>query len=110
MHKKSKRDRPVADLARDAVEDLGAGVPYIRRLARNEDMDAGYAAGVAAAGESNRPAGTHAAPEYPTDDPPTEIDVDAIYSLDGEVVEPGPGEHLDDLDERPEDPLPFAER
>ena len=110
MAKKPRRDRPVADLAQDAKEELGAGVPMVSRLAHVDDDDVASAAlaGVMAAGESNRPAGTHAAPEHDTDDPPAEFDVDTIRSLDGTEEEVGPGQHLDDLDERPEDPRPFS--
>lgn len=110
--KKRKSDRPVADLAQEAKEDLGAGAPTIRRLAHVDDDDVASAAlaGVMAAGESNRPAGTHAAPEHDIDDPPAEFDVDAIRTLDGEEEEVGPGQHLDDLSERPEDPRPFTPR
>ena len=106
---KRKRDRPVADLAADAKEDLGAGAPSIWRLARADDDDVAIAAlaGVRAAGETDRPAGTHAAPEHDTDDPPSELDVDSIQSLDGDYEEPGPGQRLDDLSERPADPRPF---
>lgn len=106
---KRTKDRPIADRAADAKEDLGAGAPTIRRLANVDDDDVASAAlaGVRAAGESNRPAGTHAAPEHDIDDPPSELDVDSIQSLDGDYEEVGPGQHLDDLSERPEDPRPF---
>ena len=112
MAKKQRRDRPVADVAQEAKEDLGAGAPTIIRLANVDDDDPAIAAlaGVRAAGESNRPAGTHAAPEHDTDDPPAEFDVDTIQSLDGSAEAVGPGQHLDDLDERPEDPRPFSPR
>jgi hypothetical protein len=106
---KRRKDRPVADRAADAKEDLGAGAPTVQRLAHADDDDVAIAAlaGVRAAGESNRPAGTHAAPEHDTDDVPAEFDVDSIQSLDGDYEEPGPGQRLDDLSERPEDPRPF---
>lgn len=107
---KKRNDRPVADLAQEAKEDLGAGAPRVSRLAHVDDDDVASAAiaGVRAAGESNRPAGTHAAPEHDIDDPPAEFDVDTIRSLEGDEEEPGPGQHLDDLAERPEDPRPFS--
>ena len=110
---KRTRDRPVADVAAEAKEDLGAGAPAIRRLARADDDDVAIAAlaGVRAAGESDREAGTHAAPEHDTDDVPAEFDVDAIHSIDGDEEEAlAPGQRLDDLSERPEDPRPFKVR
>ena len=109
---KRRKDRPVADQAADAKEELGAGAPTITHLAHADDDDVAIAAlaGVRAAGDSNRPAGTHAAPEYDTDDPPAEFDVDSIRSIDGDEEEVGPGLRLDDLSERPEDPRPFSSR
>ena len=109
MAKRRRHDRPVADVAADAKEDLGAGAPTITHLAHVDDDDVASAAlaGVRAAGESNRPAGTHAAPEHDIDDPPAEFDVDSIQSIDGDYEDLGPGQRLDDLSERPEDPRPF---
>lgn len=83
------RARPVADRAREASEELEPGAPSVNRLAPPsrtdadgvdlEGIDAVMVAGVTAAGESDRPAGTHVAPEYPVEEVTAEIDVDAVY-------------------------------
>jgi hypothetical protein len=83
------RARPVADRAREASEELEPGAPSVNRLARPprtddqtidpEGIDAAMTAGVTAAGESDRPAGTHVPPEYPVEEVAPEIDVDAVY-------------------------------
>ena len=48
------------------------------RFSDEEDAEAAVEAGVRQAGDSDRPAGTHAAPEYPLDEPRSEIDADRI--------------------------------
>lgn len=85
---KHKGDRPLADRTRDVEEskELARGAPRVARFSKAEEADAGYAAGVRAAGESDRPAGTSAAPEYPTDEPRPEIDVDQVF--DTELEDP----------------------
>jgi hypothetical protein len=72
----------VADRADDAREELGAGGPRVSRLSDEEDADAGTAAGVRAAGDSDRPAGSHAAPEYPNEEPEAEIEPDRVFDLE----------------------------
>jgi hypothetical protein len=87
------RPRPVADVAEDAGDELGPEGPRVSRFSKEEEADAGFAAGVQAAGESDRPAGSHAAPEYPVDEPRSEINTDRVFT-----TEP----------ERPEEPEPTA--
>jgi hypothetical protein len=94
----------VSDRAREASEELEPGAPTVTGLARDEDADAAFAAGVTAAGESDRPAGVHVPPEYPVEEVPAEIDVDAIHTLDGEEEAASPDERLEGLEELPEQP------
>lgn len=77
--KRRRGDRPLADRSREAQEELGRGAPRVSRFGKQEEADAGFAAGVRAAGDSDRPAGTHAAPEHPTDEPRAEIDIDQVF-------------------------------
>jgi hypothetical protein len=102
--KPSERDQPVMDRAREASEDLGPGAPVTTRLADDEEAETAYAAGVTAAGESDRPAGTHVPPEYPVAEVPAEIDVDAVHTLDGDEEEAGPDERLEGREEPPDAP------
>ena len=77
-----KRDRPLADRAREAEEELERGAPRVARFSDDEEAESGFAAGVAAAGESDRPVGTSV--EYPSAEPRSEIDVDRVF---GTVLE-----------------------
>lgn len=76
----------MADRALDAeeTEELGRGQPRVARFSTEEEADAGFAAGVAAAGDSDEPAGTSAAPEYPSDEPRAEIDIDQVFDTEPE--------------------------
>lgn len=82
--KRRKQDRPLADRSRDAREELGRGAPRVARFSKAEEAEAAFAAGVMAAGESDRPAGSHAAPEHPIDEPRPEIDVDRVFETEPE--------------------------
>ena len=74
-----------------------------------EGIDAALLAGVVAAGEMDRAAGTHVEPEYPLDDVPSEIDVDTIVEADGTpVASVRRGERLDRLATLPDEPAPVA--
>jgi hypothetical protein len=79
-----KRDRALADRSREAEEELERGTPRVARFSDDEDLESVFAAGVAAAGESDRPVGTSVAPEYPSGEPRSEIDVDRVF---GTVLE-----------------------
>ena len=88
MRRKRRRRRrhevPLADRARREHEELGDDAPVVSRLGTAEGFDdTAFAAGVMAAGESDRPAGSHAAPEYPIDEPAPEFEPDRVI-----VVEP----------------------
>ena len=78
--KRRERDVPLADRSDELHEELGRDAPQVNRLSTEEDSDATMIAGVRAAGESDRPAGSHAAPEYPIDEPRSEIDVDREFA------------------------------
>jgi hypothetical protein len=104
--KERGRDQPVADRARQAREELGPGGPVVTRLADDEDAEAAIAAGVTAAGESDRPAGSHVAPEHPVGDVPAETDVDQVETIDGDVRALRPDEKLEGRELLPDDPRP----
>jgi hypothetical protein len=104
--KERERDQPVADRARQAREELGPGGPVVTRLADDEDAEAAIAAGVTAAGESDRPAGSHVAPEHPVGDVPAETDVDQVETIDGDSRALRPDEKLEGRELRPDDPRP----
>jgi hypothetical protein len=104
--KKSGRDQPIADRARQASEELERGGPIVTRLADDEDAEAAIAAGVTAAGESDRPAGSHVAPEHPVGEVPAETDVDQVETIDGDAHALRPDEKLEGRELRPDDPLP----
>ena len=75
-----------------------------------EGLAAALVAGVAAAGEMDRPAGVHVVPEYPADDPPPEIDVDTIVDADGRpIAQVGAFDRLDRLDTLPDEPPPLPD-
>jgi hypothetical protein len=74
----------VADRAREAQEELGRGGPRVARFSKEEEAGAAFAAGVRAAGDSDRPAGSHASPEYPNAEPRVEIDVDRVFGTEPE--------------------------
>ena len=75
-----------------------------------EGIAAALLAGVAAAGEMDRPAGTHVAPEYPLEDQPSEIDVDTIVDSDGNpVAQVSAAERLDRLATLPDEPPPLPD-
>ncbi len=74
--RRRKADRPLADRAEEVLE---RGAPRVARFSADEDAESGFAAGVAAAGNSDRPAGTSVAPEYPSAEPRPEIDVDRVF-------------------------------
>jgi hypothetical protein len=82
--KPRKRDRPLADPARDAREELERGEPRVTRFSTEEEAESVVEAGVRAAGESDRPVGTKIAPEYPTHEPRPEIDVDRVFGTEPE--------------------------
>lgn len=104
------RARPVADRARDASEELEPGSPRVSALADEDDFDAVFAAGVAAAGESDRPAGSQVPPEYPTDDITAETDVDSVFALDpDDTADAELDDKLEGRDTRPDEPEPFDE-
>jgi len=70
-----------------------------------DGVDAALLAGVAAAGEMDRAAGMHVAPEYPLEDLPPEIDVDTILDADGRpLAQVGAAERLDRLATLPDEP------
>jgi hypothetical protein len=104
--KKTGGDKPVADRARQAREELEPGGPVVTRLADDEDAEAAIAAGVTAAGESDRPAGRHVAPEHPADEVPAETDVDQVQTIGGDARAPLPDEKLEGREVRPDDPRP----
>lgn len=79
--RRRKADRPLADRAE---EELERSTPRVARFSDDEDLESVFAAGVAAAGESDRPVGTRVAPEYPSGEPRSEIDVDRVF---GTVLE-----------------------
>lgn len=73
-----------------------------------DGADAALLAGVAAAGEMDRAAGIHVAPEYPLEDLPPEIDVDTILDADGRpLAQVGAAERLDRLAALPDQPSPL---
>ena len=76
--KRRKRDRPLADRAEDQHDELGGDAPRVSRFSRAEEGEDAFAAGVQAAGDSDRPAGSHAAPEHPVDEPVSEIEPDRV--------------------------------
>jgi hypothetical protein len=82
--KRRKRDRPLADRSRDAREELERGEPRVARFSEEEESESVVEAGVRAAGESDRPVGTNVAPEYPTHEPRSEIDVDRVFGTEPE--------------------------
>lgn len=116
-----RRDRPLADRARDASEELEPDAPTVTALADKdrppaegidpEGFDAALLAGVAAAGEMDRAAGTHVAPEHPAEERPAEIDVDTIVAADGRPIgSVADAERLEGRAARPEEPRPLLER
>jgi hypothetical protein len=104
------RDVPVADLGQAAGEDPGPDAPVARQLVPDDDFDRIFAAGVTAAGESDRPAGVHVPPEYPTGEVPAEFDVDSVFSLDpDDTADATDGERLEGRAGRPDEPEPLED-
>jgi len=90
-----------------ATDERGAAADGVE----GEGIAAALLAGVAAAGEMDRPAGTHVVPEYPLEDPPPEIDVDTIVDADGNpVAHAGAAERLDRLATLPDEPPPLPDQ
>lgn len=73
-----------------------------------EGIAAALLAGVAAAGEMDRPAGVHVRPEFPLEDLPPEIGVDTIVDAAGNpIADVGASQRLDRLATLPDEPLPL---
>lgn len=81
MKKRRKADRPLADRSLEQHDELGPNGPRVARFSKAEDAEAASEAGVRAAGDSDRPCGTHAAPEHPTDEPRAETGVDRVFGI-----------------------------
>src|SRR5688500_1418347 len=91
---------------RSAAAERGAAADGVE----GEGIDAALLAGVAAAGEMDRPAGIHVAPEYPLAEPPAEIDVDTFVDAAGNsIAQVGSAERLDGLAPLPDEPPPLPD-